>query len=45
VKGPVSWHWIESGDHSFKPLKSSGLAFDDVLADLATASAEWVASL
>jgi predicted alpha/beta-hydrolase family hydrolase len=45
VKGPVSWHWIESGDHSFKPLRSSGLAFDDVLADLAIASAEWVASL
>lgn len=45
VKGPVSWHWIETGDHSFKPLKSSGLAYDDVLRDLAAASADWVASL
>ncbi|MFM7060145.1 MAG: alpha/beta family hydrolase [Actinomycetes bacterium] len=45
VKGPVSWHWIETGDHSFKPLKSSGLTYDDVLRDLAAASADWVASL
>jgi len=45
VKGPVSWHWIESGDHSFKPLKSSGLAYDDVLRELADVSADWVASL
>jgi predicted alpha/beta-hydrolase family hydrolase len=45
VKGPVSWHWIESGDHSFKPLKASGLAYDDVLRELADVSADWVASL
>jgi predicted alpha/beta-hydrolase family hydrolase len=45
VKGPVAWHWIETGDHSFKPLKSSGLSYDDVLRDLADASADWVASL
>ena len=45
VKGRVSWHWIESGDHSFKPLKSSGLAYDDVLSELADVSADWVASL
>jgi predicted alpha/beta-hydrolase family hydrolase len=25
VKGAVSFHWIETGDHGFKPLKSSGL--------------------
>jgi predicted alpha/beta-hydrolase family hydrolase len=44
VRGPVSWHWVETGDHSFKPLKASGLAYDEVLHDLAVASAEWVAS-
>lgn len=44
VQGPVSWHWIETGDHSFKPLKSSGLAYADVLRDLADASADWVAA-
>lgn len=45
VKGPVSWHWIETGDHSFKPLKSSGLSDEAVLTELAAASADWVASL
>lgn len=45
VKGRVAWHWIESGDHGFKPLRSSGLSVEDVLADMAQASAAWVASL
>jgi predicted alpha/beta-hydrolase family hydrolase len=45
VRGPVTWFWIETGDHSFKPLKASGLAYDAVLEDLAGASADWVASL
>jgi len=25
IKGKVSFHWIDTGDHGFKPLKSSGL--------------------
>ncbi len=45
VKGRVAWHWIESGDHGFKPLRSSGLSVEDVLAEMAAASAAWVASL
>ena len=45
VRGPVTWHWIETGDHSFKPLRSSGLGHEAVLADLAGASASWIASL
>jgi predicted alpha/beta-hydrolase family hydrolase len=45
VKGPVAWHWVESGDHSFTPLKASGLSSEAVLAELAAASADWVASL
>ena len=44
IRGPVSWHWVETGDHSFKPLRSSGRSLDEVLADLAEASAEWVAA-
>ena len=31
IKGPVEWHWIETGDHGFKPLKSSGLTVDAAL--------------
>ena len=45
VKGRVAWHWIESGDHGFKPLRSSGLAPEVVLCEMAAASAVWVASL
>lgn len=45
VKGRVAWHWIESGDHGFKPLRSSGLSVEGVLAEMAAASAAWVASL
>lgn len=44
IKGPVAWHWVETGDHAFKPLTSSGRTLDTVLSDLAAASAEWVAS-
>ena len=29
IPGPVSFHWIESADHGFKPLKSSGLTTDN----------------
>jgi hypothetical protein len=45
IKGPVSFHWIETGDHGFKPLKSSGLTVDGVLADAASAVVEFVRSL
>jgi predicted alpha/beta-hydrolase family hydrolase len=44
IRGPVSWHWVETGDHSFKPLRSSGRSLGEVLADLAEASADWVAA-
>lgn len=45
VKGPRTFHWIESGDHGFKPLKSSGLTVDGVLADVAGTVTRWVATL
>jgi predicted alpha/beta-hydrolase family hydrolase len=45
VKGPRAFHWIETGDHGFKPLKASGLTVDGVLADVATAATEWVRGL
>ena len=28
VKGPVTFYWVETGDHSVKPLKASGLTAD-----------------
>ena len=45
VKGPREFHWIETGDHGFKPLKSSGLTVDGVLADVADAATRWVLGL
>jgi predicted alpha/beta-hydrolase family hydrolase len=45
VKGRVSFHWIESGDHGFKPLKASGLTVESALAGVAGAVVAFVASL
>lgn len=35
-------HILESGDHSFKPLKSSGRSHDDVLNEAISALADWI---
>ncbi len=45
VKGPTTFHWLETADHGFRPLKASGLSIDDVLADVAHTSVEWVRAL
>jgi len=45
VKGARTFHWIETGDHGFKPLKSSGLTVDGVLAEVAAIATDWVISL
>ena len=45
VKGPRQFHWIESADHGFKPLKASGLTVDGVLADVAATVVAWVGDL
>ena len=45
VKGPVSFHWIETGDHGFKPLKSSGATIEGVLAEAGVAVVDFVTRL
>jgi predicted alpha/beta-hydrolase family hydrolase len=45
IKGRVTWHWIESADHGFKPLKASGLTADGALAAAAQASVAFVGAL
>jgi uncharacterized protein len=45
VPGPVTFHWLETADHGFRPLKASGLTIGDVLADVAAFSVEWVRGL
>lgn len=44
VKGEVTFHWVETGDHGFKPLKSSGLTVDAALAGVAAAVVGFVRS-
>lgn len=45
VKGKVSWCWLDTADHAFRPLKSSGNTLDDTLAAAAEASVAWVRAL
>ena len=45
VKGAVSYSWIETGDHGFKPLKASGLTPAEVLTGAAEAVVRFVQSL
>jgi uncharacterized protein len=45
IKGPVAMHWLESADHGYRPKKVSGRTTDDVAAEVADVSAEWVQSL
>ena len=45
VKGPVTFHWVETGDHGFKPLKASGQTVDAALAGVAEAVVRFVRSL
>ena len=45
INGAVEWHWIETADHGFKPLKSSGLTVDAALAAAAAAVVRFVGSL
>ena len=45
IKGRVRFHWIETADHGFKPLKSSGVAPAAALAGVAEAVVDFVASL
>ncbi|HYL53660.1 MAG TPA: alpha/beta family hydrolase [Acidimicrobiia bacterium] len=45
IKGRVRFHWIDTGDHGFKPLKSSGLTPQAALVGVAEAVVDFVAGL
>jgi predicted alpha/beta-hydrolase family hydrolase len=45
IPGPVSFHWIETADHGFKPLKASGLTTAAALSEAAAAAVAWVTAL
>jgi predicted alpha/beta-hydrolase family hydrolase len=45
VRGRVTYWWVETGDHGFKPLKASGLTQSEVFASVAAAVVDWVLAL
>jgi predicted alpha/beta-hydrolase family hydrolase len=45
IPGPVAFHWIESADHGYRPLKASGRTTADVLSEVAETSTKWVLAL
>jgi predicted alpha/beta-hydrolase family hydrolase len=45
IKGKVTFHWLESADHGYRPLKASGRTLPDVVAEVAQVSVDWVARL
>jgi predicted alpha/beta-hydrolase family hydrolase len=45
IKGRVTFHWIDTADHGFKPLKSSGITQPQALDGVAEAVVAFVRSL
>ena len=45
IKGGREFHWIDTADHGFKPLKSSGLTVETALGAAADAATRWVLAL
>ena len=45
IPGTTTFHWIDTADHGYRPLKASGRTTDDVLAEVAEASVDWVTRL
>jgi predicted alpha/beta-hydrolase family hydrolase len=41
----VTFAWLETADHGFRPLKASGRSGAEVLADAAATSVTWVKGL
>jgi uncharacterized protein len=45
IPGPVTFHWLESADHGYRPLKASGRSVDDIVDETAETSVTWVGEL
>jgi len=41
----VTFHWLDTADHGYRPLKSSGRTIDDINAEVAAAAVNRVSSL
>lgn len=45
IPGDATFHWLETADHGFRPLKRSGRSSDEVLEESASVAARWVSAL
>jgi len=45
IKGPRTFHWLDTADHGFRPLKSSGHTAAEIFAETGSVSAKWVLHL
>ena len=45
VRGKVSFHWVDTADHGYRPLKASGRTAADVATEVAATTVAWVAGL
>ena len=45
LRGTVAFHWIETADHGYRPLKASGRTPADVTDEVASVSVAWVEAL
>jgi len=45
IKGELLFHWLDSADHGYRPLKASGRTVDDVITEVAEVSVDWVTAL
>lgn len=45
IKGSVTFHWLDTADHGFRPLKASALTREDVFTDVAAAVTQFVSDL
>jgi len=45
IKGRVTFSWVETGDHGFKPLKASGMTASEALTGVAAAVVEFTTQL
>jgi len=44
-KGHVAFHWLDTADHGYRPLKSSGRTVADINAEVGAAAVGWVSGL
>jgi hypothetical protein len=42
IVGPVTFHWLDTADHGYRPSKASGRTAGDVLAEVAAVAVDWV---